>query len=560
MLRRPGDRRALIPYLLLVAALLLTASGARYASNRAELEDQLRFEVAAGELRSLLLSRIDSYVAMILGAAGLFAASDSVEEHEFRDYVERLDLQRRYPGVQGIGFARRTLPTGEASAERQPIVYLEPRDARNALALGYDMWSEPVRRAAMELARDTGEPAGTGKVTLIQERVDPANRQAGFLIYVPVYRGGSVPQSVEERRERLAGFVYSPFRAGDLLGDIVENSLKSGLSLEVYDGRIAEERALHRSRPVVEGSLRTMDTIDVGGRPWTIVLKGDAALAGSGNRAFRTLVAGAGVLLSVLLFIVTRAQVQARATAERTAEELRRSEEALRIADRAKDDFLATMSHELRTPLNAIMGWAFMLQKGQVSPAAQGHALEVIARNAAAQTRLIEDLLDVSRAAAGRLPLTQADVELGPLLKNAVDSLEPAARVQQLSIRCRVPSDIGIVRADPGRLQQIVLNLLSNAIKFTPTGGEITLTAEGKRNMVTIRVTDTGAGIAHEALPMVFDRFWQADRSTTREHAGVGLGLTICKHLVDLHHGTIEATSPGEGQGTTVRVRLPRRP
>ena len=560
MLWRPGDRRALIPYLLLVAALLLTASGAKYASNRAALEDQLRFDVAVGELRSQLISRIDSYVAMLLGAAGLFAASDSVEEHEFRDYVARLDLHRRYPGVQGIGFARRMLPQGEPPIERQPIVYLEPKDARNAIAVGYDMWSEPVRRVAMEQARDTGDPAGTGRVTLVQERLDPANRQAGFLIYVPVYRGGSVPQSVQERRERLVGFVYSPFRGDDLLGDIVEHTAQAGLSFEVYDGKSDEERLLHRSPAVAGGAMGATSSIDVAGRPWTIIVKGQPASTASGSRAFRTLVAGAGVLLSVLLFVVTRAQVQARVTAERTAEELRRSEEALRVADRAKDDFLATMSHELRTPLNAIMGWAFMLQKGQVSPAAQGHALEVIARNAAAQTRLIEDLLDVSRAAAGRLPLTQADVALAPLLKIAVDSVEPAARTQQLSIRCTVPADIGVVRADPGRLQQIVLNLLSNAIKFTPTGGRITLTADGGRDVVTIRVADTGAGIAQEALPMVFDRFWQADRSTTRQHSGVGLGLTICKHLVELHHGTIDATSPGEGQGTTVTVRLPRRP
>jgi signal transduction histidine kinase len=558
MLKRPGDRRALIPYLLFVAALLLTVSGAKYASNTAAVEDRLRFQMAATEIRSQVLNRIDSYVAMLLGAAGLFAASDTVEPDEFRDYVARLDLRRRYPGVQGLGFSRRTAPASPSSTERHPIVYLEPMDERNALAVGYDMWSESERRAAMERARDTGEPAATGKVTLIQERLDPVRRQAGFLIYVPVYLGGSVPNSVKERRDRLSGFVYCPFRGDDLLGGILENSAYANLALEAYDGRVDENRLLHRSMSGIEG-LSAIESINVAGRPWTLVLRGGTAFSGTGNRAFRTLVVAAGVFLSVLLFVVTRAQVQARATAERTAEDLRRSEEKLRQADQAKDEFLATMSHELRTPLNAIMGWIFMLRKGQVSPAAQTHALDVIARNAAAQATLIEDLLDVSRAVAGRLPLNKTDVDLGAVLTVAVDSMEPAARKQKLAIVCRVPPHLGSVNADPDRLQQIVLNLLSNAVKFTPEGGEVVLAAAGDAEAATFRVSDTGAGIAADQLPFVFERFWQADRSTTRNHSGVGLGLTISRHLVELHGGTIEATSAGEGRGMTITVRLPRR-
>ena len=558
MLKRPGDRRALIPYLLFLAALLLTASGAKYAANSAALEDQLRFDTAVGEIRSQVLIRLDAYVAMLLGAAGLFAASDSVEEHEFRDYVARLELPRRYPGVQGIGFSRR-LARKETEPEHHAIVYLEPMDARNALALGYDMWSEAVRRDAMEKARDSGEPAASGKVTLVQERLDPSNRQAGFLIYVPVYRGGQVPTNVEERRQRLEGFVYSPFRADNLLEGILEHSPQPGVSLEVYDGILAEDRLIHRSGDRVSG-LEDVQSVAVAGRDWRLVLRWDPSTASASGRGFRALVAASGVLLSVLLLIVTRAQVQARATAERTTEELRRSEEALRRANQTKDEFLATMSHELRTPLNAIMGWAFMLQQGQVAPKDQVHAYEVIARNARAQTTLIEDLLDVSRATAGRLTLNRRDVDIAALLKAAGDSLEPAARAQQLSIRCDLPSDLGTMHADPVRLQQIVLNLLSNAVKFTPAGGEITLQASGTRDSVTFVVCDTGAGIAAEALPLVFERFWQADRSTTRAHSGVGLGLTICRHLVELHGGTIDASSAGEGRGTTIRVRLPRHP
>ena len=290
------------------------------------------------------------------------------------------------------------------------------------------------------------------------------------------------------------------------------------------------------------------------------MLRGASGFSGGGRRALTNLVVGAGIFLSLLLFVVTRSQVKARAVAERAADELRRSEEALRAANEAKDEFLATVSHELRTPLNAIVGWAHMLRKGQVPADGQDHALEVIARNAAAQTTLIEDLLDVSRAVEGRLPLKKSEVDLGQLLKVALDSLEPAARAQELTMVSRVSSNLGFVFADPGRLQQVILNLLSNAVKFTPPGGRITLLADAGTDVVTIRVSDTGAGIAPEMLARVFERFWQADKSTTRRYSGVGLGLTISRHLVELHGGTIEAASEGEGQGTTITVQLPRRP
>ena len=398
---------------------------------------------------------------------------------------------------------------------------------------------------------------------MIQERLDPQHMQAGFLIYVPVYQHGTMPENIEQRRRTHVGFIYSPFRGTDLLSGLLEERGLSaaGLQLEVYDGHAEEDQLLFRSgAPPKNNALTSLQTIDVAGRQWTLRLRGASGFSGGGRRALTNLVVGAGIFLSLLLFVVTRSQVKARAVAERAADELRRSEEALRAANEAKDEFLATVSHELRTPLNAIVGWAHMLRKGQVPADGQDHALEVIARNAAAQTTLIEDLLDVSRAVEGRLPLKKTDVDLGQLLKVALDSLEPAARAQELTMVSRVSSNLGFVFADPGRLQQVILNLLSNAVKFTPPGGRITLLADAGTDVVTIRVSDTGAGIAPEMLARVFERFWQADKSTTRRYSGVGLGLTISRHLVELHGGTIEAASEGEGQGTTITVQLPRRP
>jgi signal transduction histidine kinase len=263
-----------------------------------------------------------------------------------------------------------------------------------------------------------------------------------------------------------------------------------------------------------------------------------------------------GSALSLLFFGVTRAQVRARESAERTSDDLRRSEEALRAANRSKDEFLAIVSHELRTPLNAIVGWGAMLRRGQVPHGSERHALEVIERNALAQARLVEDLLDISRAVAGRLRLELTDVSLAPTLRAAVDAVRPAATTSGVSLALDLPEDLGVVRGDPARVQQIVQNLLANAIKFTKPGGRVRLEASRQGEDAAIRVTDNGMGIDPAFLPFIFEPFRQADTSTTRTHGGIGLGLAIVRHLVSLHGGTIDASSSGQGQGSTFTVRL----
>jgi signal transduction histidine kinase len=264
-----------------------------------------------------------------------------------------------------------------------------------------------------------------------------------------------------------------------------------------------------------------------------------------------------GLALSGMLFVVTRGQVTARIDAETVAEELRRSEERLLAADRAKDEFLATVSHELRTPLNAIVGWASMLSRGAVPSSMHGHAIAVIARNAAAQTRLVEDLLDMSRAVAGHLQLRLGDVDPRVVLQGAIDALRPVADEAGLALEYRPGANLCHIRADAGRLQQVVNNLLSNSLKFTPRGGRVSVHADCVDDSFLLTVEDTGIGIEPDFVPFVFDRFRQADSSSTRAHAGAGLGLAIARHLVELHGGSIAAASEGRGRGSTFTVRLP---
>jgi signal transduction histidine kinase/ActR/RegA family two-component response regulator len=236
----------------------------------------------------------------------------------------------------------------------------------------------------------------------------------------------------------------------------------------------------------------------------------------------------------------------------------RHAREAAETADRAKEEFMAVLSHELRTPLNAVYGWARMLQAGQVRDEALiVRAKDAIVRNADVQVQLIDDLLDLSRISSGKMRLEVSTVDIPRLLHGAVDAVRPAADAKMISIHTAIDPDAGPVAGDPARLQQIVWNLLMNAVKFTPNGGEVQLQLQCASSRLQIVVTDTGQGIAPEILPHVFERFRQADSSSTRTHGGLGLGLALVKQLVELHGGTVIAHSAGQGQGATFIVTLP---
>jgi signal transduction histidine kinase len=227
------------------------------------------------------------------------------------------------------------------------------------------------------------------------------------------------------------------------------------------------------------------------------------------------------------------------------------------MANRAKDEFLATVSHELRTPLNAISGWIDIIRKKDVEPELLAHGMEVVERNVRMQTKIVEDILDVSRIITGKLSLSILPVDLAPIVAAALDAVRPAADAKEIQLRCAVDSNTVLVSGDPNRLQQIVWNLVSNAIKFTPKRGEVDVQLARVGSQAEIKVSDNGKGISAEFLPYVFERFRQADSTSARQHSGLGLGLAIVRHLVEMHGGTVQAESKGEGQGATFIVRLP---
>jgi PAS domain S-box-containing protein len=906
----PGQ--AFVPYLVLLAGLIFTAVVCYNLEAFGEAEDQARFKASVQEIGAAIEGRIETYVALLRSGSGLYAASDAVTQTDFQRFVEQLELDKHYSGIQGIGFSAKLSPPDKNALlesmrqqgksnfkiwpehdrdEYHAITYLEPLTKINELALGYDMFTEPVRRRAMEQARDSGQAAASRVVTLVQE-IDPGKKQAGFLIYVPVYRNGADTSTVEARRKALIGFVYSPFRVDDFLAGILPNRNES-LDFRVLDGKLPSAAVLYDSSlfnsPLPEGykpRFTSAPTLEIpGGQNWTISFASRPGFDQTSSKGFSLYAFASGLVISLLFFAVTYFQIHARSVAEISAAELRdseatirktladreraeealreseerykelfenandivctlsldyrvtsvnkageiftgysreelqamdlsqlmtpasaqvsknmlskklagevrtnyevdlvsksgelvtveissrliqqngkpvaiqaiarditvrrRAEEALRQADqralseyerlleriatlsqalgtshdlvaifralrdfsivsapcdgifvslydpirdvrtacycwgdgqefdvsdlppmpitavgpnsravrtgeviitdsymqktrgrpsvtigpdnglrpqsslaapmavmgriigtieiqsyqesayreahvtamrmaanltavavenvrllerestarataeesnRLKDEFLATVSHELRTPLTAILGWSRMLESGTLDPESSERAIETIRRNAKSQAQIVDDILDVSRIITGNLYLDLHPIELGPVIENAINVVRPTADAKGIQIELDMEARPVVVSGDSNRLQQVIWNLLSNAVKFTSAGGRVHVAVDHQGSQVEISFTDTGQGISPEFLPFVFDRFRQADSTTTRQHGGLGLGLAIARHLVEIHGGTIRADSQGRGTGSTFTVRLP---
>ena len=436
------------------------------------------------------------------------AAKDGVTRDQFIHFVRHLDLRRRFVGIDGIGYAGRyaaeDIPglearmcaegvrnfrlwsAGTAAGEHMVVLYFEPPGENSARILGFDMASEPVRRAAMEAAAVQARPVASGKATFVLDPKSPPP-EAAFLIFVPVYKGGFPPDVAEDRAGALRGFIYSPFRAKDLLGTLLEGQERNQFVVQVYDGDKVTPSALlfdsaHGEAVELLRSFTGPFRVTIQGRQWIVVLAARPDFMSTSTGLVPALF-GIGLGLSVLLFLLTRAEARARGMAERAAGDLRESEETVQSASRAKDEFLATLSHELRTPLNAILGWTRMLRTGQLDPRRADGALEVIERSARSLAQLVEDLLDVSRVITGNLRLDLRALPINPAVEHAIDTARPAADAKGVAVSWTPDPNAGTIIAAPERLQQILWNLLSNAIKFTPSGGRIELTTRAAQRM-----------------------------------------------------------------------------
>ncbi|MBE0599381.1 MAG: CHASE domain-containing protein [Desulfuromonadales bacterium] len=710
--------RRLLPYLALAVLLVLSVAGWRFYQNLSREREQQRFNEYVDVVVTDITGRLERYKMILQGGGGVFLASELVTRDEWRAYYEYRQVRTRYPGIQGIGFATVVRPedlprhieqvraegfpdyTVRPAGEREvytSTIFLEPFDAVNQRAFGYDMFSEPVRRQAMARARDTGQVALSGLVTLVQNLDGDA--QPGALLYVPVYPRGMPIQTVADRQAAIQGYVYAVFHINDLMDGIFPAPIHE-IDFQLHDGtEVSPSSLMYDSHPpaVAAGAPRqpmftARRTLDLYGHRWTLDFETMPTFEAAVDRYTPGIVLGAGVVISLLLFLLHKTLADNASSAYALAKMRRESEEKihsildnltdcaitinqqgivqsankaaktvlgynpeelighnisqlaapphgrnhdeylarylregnLRIIDigrevegrhqdgrliplelsvseftshgqkfftgvlrdiserkqfiaeltearetaeqanRAKSIFLATMSHEIRTPMNGVIGMVEVLEQSALTDS-QVDMVRTIRDSALNLLGLIDDILDFSKAEAGRLEMEQEPVALAELIEDLCQSLVPMVLAKgtrfDLFIAPELPE---LVIGDAQRLRQMFYNLLGNAIKFadpaqTKRPGRIALRAEvaqARSLQVLFKISDNGIGMTPEVMARLFTPFTQGEMSTTRRFGGTGLGLTICHRLVTMMGGAIAVDSQPD-KGTTFSVTLP---
>ncbi len=573
--------------------------------------------------------RMEEYEQVLLGAKGLFAASQEVERHEWIMFVRAQSVQERFPGIQGVGYYQRTSPEElpalveqiqsegfpdfniRPEGERQeyyPIIYIEPLDERNQRAFGYDVFSEPVRRAAVELSRDTGDTTITGKIILVQEITEDV--QSGFLMMVPVYENGMPAGTVEERRENIKGFVYSPFRMNDLMQGILGTTV-SDIMFSIYDGEPSEETLMFDFATVSSASGRIDESfaktvlMEIGGRTWTLEFTALDSLRSQTDAAVPYIILGIGLALSAILFFVLRStnrmhretdelmraakqlgggdlDVQIdkklldsstgvgnlarvfdrmRSSVKASTEELKKANEELVRMDKMKEEFSSMVSHELKSPLTPIkFGADALMDSGNSNLTEdQKRYAGMVMRNAVKLENLINDLMDSYKLDMKRLNFHMAENDIGQMVAQCLVDVEPFTRDKQV----RIESDIsasGTIVCDRKRIDQVIANLVKNSVDFVPEkGGRIVIRVEENSPEIVFSVEDNGIGIPADKADKLFEKFYQIDTTAKRKFGGSGLGLPISKSIVEAHGGRMWVDKEFKG-GAAIRFALPRKP
>lgn len=596
-LKQRVDRYKL-PYLALAASLILTL-GFTYIFYRSSVsKDRIRFNNYTSNIQNTIESRIGLYIVLLKSGRGFIEANEDLRHRDFANFVTSLELEKNYKGVQGLGYSVVFKPGEKAALIEQlkaqgfsdfkvfpesanplsqSIIFLEPANEINASAIGFDMSTEANRLAALERAADTGEAAATAQVTLLQNYGEKDGK--GFLIYLPIYKDGTLPGDAANRRENLRGFIYSPFRAENFLGEIHGATGINDLKIRLYDGEASSENLMAVSNiseiapstPDMTGSLFARNQINVAGRNWNVEYETLPAFFNQSSVGWTPLIFLTGIAFSLILFGLMYWEATARLKVQKIANELFESEKQKRkllvkeqearasaeYANRAKDEFFSVISHELRTPLNAIAGWSRLLRANHLSEDKRKTALDKIEKSLRHQTDLIDDMLDYSRMVTNNSEIKEQDFVVSKVFDEVFDEMKPAAEEKHISFENHNSLNGCVFTGDKEKIKTLFTNILSNAVKFTPEGGKVSADLNRSGEEFELAVQDTGVGIKKEFLPHIFEQFRQADSTITRRYGGIGLGLAISKHIVKLHNGTIEAKSRGENKGTTIVVKIP---
>lgn len=589
---KKGNQSSKLPYLVLIVSLLVTFGVTIFFYQNSKNKDNIRFNNEVNKTQTIIENKLSSHVMMLRSVRAYVESSANIDKKAFTIFVRNLEIENYYKGVQGIGLVKSVTPA-ERSAfiekmnaenlsfkifpERPDnktenlyvVAYFEPHPENSQKLIGFDMASEKLRLTAMNEARDSGQTSVSEKVTLMDQSSLKAG--PGFLIYLPTYKSGEVPENVDARKQQLNGFIYSPFRAEEFLQDIQNTVASDYLGMSIFDGAKSPENILAKT-DFKEESLYSLTTeINVANKKWLIEYRSLPNFEAQSSINLTPLVFIAGLTFSVLLFGITYVENFARIQSERIAANLRKSEsekalllaseqkarENAEKANHAKDEFIANVSHELRTPLNSIAGWSKILQAENISPATKRQALQTIDKSLRIQTKIIEDLLDFSQLTCGKQDVIDQKIQFSDVFEEAFEEVRGIAGEKKITLEKKNLLNGQEVCGDYLRLKKVIKNLLANAVKFTPQGGRVVAEAKAKQTILELQIKDNGQGIKASFLPHIFEQFKQADSSTTRQHGGLGMGLALSRQIIESYGGEIEARSEGEGKGTLFIVKLP---
>lgn len=569
-------REILITLSVLFAGLLITAisvNNARINLRRAEVRE---FEYSANEYRSKIENRLAEHAQLLRSGVALFSVSDTVTREEWHEFYLRTGISKFLPGIQGFGFAKLIRPnhlqqhikemreSGYPEYNVVPegirdiyssIVYLEPFEGSNLRAFGYDMFSEPVRRKAMETAIDSNMAMLTGKVVLVQETGN--DFQAAVLMYLPVYAKGMPVNTVEERQKAIQGWVYNPYRMNDLMSGIFGDTSDKRIQVKIYDGNnISEESLLYTNHGEINDNvtddMSIILPVEFNHKRWTLSFSANRAQV-SIFQSGQLVILVSGIVISLLLFILSFMQIRSSLRTQ----QIQHLNTQLEKLNNDKDRFISILSHDLKSPFTAILGFLDLLLSDLRSFSIEEieHHVKMVNDSARNTYNLLEDLLLWTRAHSGSIPFNPRLLHARDIYEEVVEVLMPSALAKNINVIYHEDESIHIF-ADNDMLKSILRNLLGNAIKFTGDNGKIRVSAMREDGNVIISVSDNGIGMSPEHQAKLFNITDVLSTSGTRGEQGSGLGLILCKEFVERHGGRIWVNSK-PGKGSDFRFSFP---
>lgn len=592
-LPKATSQKAWIAFVFLILGLILTVGATYYTHKDEEEQKNQEFSLICNEIKSRIETRLRAHSQLLRSGAAIFAVSDTITRNDWKEFIKSNRIEKNLPGIQGVGFSSivpksqlqqhiqkirnerkqdvsieeyNIKPTGEREIYTS-ILYLEPVDFRNRKAFGYDMFSEPVRRKAMEQARDYDMATLSGKVSLIQETDE--DFQHGTLMYVPVYFKNKPIETIEERRAAIMGWIYSPYRMADLMKGILgrwDTINNQRIQLQVYDNdNLTAGSLLFNSQTKVNSeqdkqNYRTVILpIEFNKKKWTLCFRQSNSL--------NTLITNkvliifiSGFLISFLIFFLYLSLLNTQLKqqiAEQLSSDLKESEKQLKNNISTKDKLFSIIAHDLKNPFHSILGLSELLieEMNSCEDADNKRALTHINSSAKSTLILLDNLLNWSITQTGQASIHPEKQCLSTIIQEVFLLLNSSAENKNITLNFLYPEEI-IVHADLNMIKTILRNLVSNAIKFTNLNGKINVYALRKDNFIEITVSDNGVGMDEEALNKLFKLETNESTYGTENEKGSGLGLILCKEFVEKHGGKIWVESES-GKGSSFKFTLP---